>query len=221
MEVLGALFGLVAGIVAGAGARLLLGRLRRGASVRPPWCELAVGVLWAFVCAAPAPWWWLPVQLAVAWFAVALVVVDLRHCRLPDALTLPAYPIVGLVLVPATFAGPGPPLAVRAVCGAALFLAVHAVVRVLSPASLGPGDVKLSGSLGAVAGAVGWIALPVVVVLAAVITAIVGVLRAHFRGSEEGGGAIPHGPGLLLATLVLAMVPPGGHTVFDSGVPRG
>ncbi|SDN70494.1 prepilin peptidase [Allokutzneria albata] len=221
MEVLGALSGLVAGVVAGAGTRVVLGRLDRGASVRPPWCELAVGVLWAIMCGVGAPLWWLPVQLAIAWFAVALTAVDLCHRRLPDALTLPAYPIVGLVLLPAVLAGPGPPLVVRAVCGAALFLVVHAVVRMVSPDSLGAGDVKLSGSLGAVAGAVEWVALPVVVVLAAVITAIVGVFFGCLRRSESGGGQIPHGPGLLLATVVLALVPPGGQPVFDAGVPEG
>ncbi|WP_086828161.1 A24 family peptidase [Allokutzneria sp. NRRL B-24872] len=221
MSFLGALFGLLAGFAAGAGARLLLARLDRGARVRFPLCECAVGVLWALACAAPAPVWWLPVQLAVAWFAVALTVVDLRHRRLPDALTLPAYPVVGLLLLPAAFAGPGPPLAVRALCGAAAFLVVHAVVRAVSPASLGAGDVKLSGSLGAVAGAVDWGALPVVVVLAAVITAIVGVLSARSRRPREGGDSVPHGPGLLLATLVLALVPPSGQVLALAGVPQG
>ncbi|GAA4004907.1 hypothetical protein GCM10022247_27490 [Allokutzneria multivorans] len=221
MDGLGALFGLVAGFAAGAGARLLLARLDRGARVRFPLCECAVGGLWALACAVPAPLWWLPVQLAVAWFAVALTVVDLRHSCLPDALTLPAYPAAGLLLLPAALSGPGPPLAVRALCGAVVFLAVHAVVRAVSPAALGAGDVKLSGSLGAVAGAVEWIALPVVVVLAAVITAIVGALSPRSHRHREGGDSVPHGPGLLLATLVLTLVPPSGQALALAGVPQG
>ncbi|MFB9903014.1 prepilin peptidase [Allokutzneria oryzae] len=223
--VLGTVLGLVAGVATGAGARLLLGRLDRGVIVRPPWCELAVGGLWALGGASAfggaVPLWWLPVQLAVAWFTVALVAVDVRHRRLPDALTLPAYPVAGLVLAPAVLAGPGPPLVGRAVGGAALFLAVHLVVRAVSPTSLGAGDVKLSGSLGAVAASVSWGALPVVAVVAAVITAIVGALSRRFSGVWEGGSVIPHGPGLLLATLLVVVIPASEQPVLVPGVPRG
>lgn len=38
------------------------------------------------------PGWWLPVPALLTVFAVPLALADLRHLRLPDVLTLPAYP---------------------------------------------------------------------------------------------------------------------------------
>src|SRR5437660_7825571 len=91
----------VGGLAGGLG-RQLLGRLRRGVSVPSPWCELGVATTWSVAvarCAAGGqPWWWLPVPLAIAWLGVLLTIVDVRHRRLPDALTLPAYPVLGALL---------------------------------------------------------------------------------------------------------------------------
>ena len=148
------------------------------------------------------PWWWLPVPLLLAWLAVPLAAADLARRRLPDALTLPAYPVLGLAVALAAAGGPDPGLGPRAVLGVLLFGGAHAVVRVLVPATLGAGDVKLAGSLGAVLGALGWVALVVAAVLAAVITLLLAVSRRR--------AVAPHGPGLLLATWLVAAFP-GGH----------
>jgi leader peptidase (prepilin peptidase)/N-methyltransferase len=198
------------GIVMGGAGRLLLGRLARGVVLRPPWCELAGGVSSALLgwraTAGVLPWWWLPVPLLLAWLAVPLAAADLARRRLPDALTLPAYPVLGLVVALAAACGPDPGLGLRAVLGVLLFGGAHAVVRVLAPAALGAGDVKLAGSLGAVLGAVGWTALVVAAVLAAVITLLLAVSRRR--------SVAPHGPGLLLATWLVAAFP-GGHLSTD------
>jgi leader peptidase (prepilin peptidase)/N-methyltransferase len=148
------------------------------------------------------PWWWLPVPLLLAWLAVPLAAADLARHRLPDALTLPAYPVLGLAVALAAACGPDPGLGLRAVLGVLLFGGAHAVVRVLAPAALGAGDVKLAGSLGAVLGALGWAALVVAAVLAAVITLLLALGRRR--------AVAPHGPGLLLATWLVAAFP-GGH----------
>jgi len=58
-----------AGVPAGAGARRLLARLRRGARVPAPWCEAGVALAWGATGAAadagllPLPW--VPVLLAL------------------------------------------------------------------------------------------------------------------------------------------------------------
>jgi leader peptidase (prepilin peptidase)/N-methyltransferase len=197
-----------AGVAAGAVGRRLLGRLSRGARVRPGWCEGAVAVLWLVVSAGAVygrvPPWWVPVSLALAWFAVLLTATDLAHARLPDALTLPAYPVVAALLAVAAATGPGLELLPRAAAGALLLWAVHAMARVLVPASLGGGDVKLVGSLGAVLGALGWAALVLATVLAAVLTL---VLRAV--APRRWPGAVPYGPGMLGATWLVAGFPSG------------
>jgi leader peptidase (prepilin peptidase)/N-methyltransferase len=185
------------GMLAGVAARLLIGRLPRGASVPPPWCELAVGVLWA----AAGGWWasgrlpveLLPLLLGVGWFGVAAGAVDLVCRRLPDALTLPALPAALLVTAPLGAAAAG-----RAVLGATVLFGAHLVVRVLAPAALGAGDVKLAAVLGAVLGAVSWPALVVGVVLAGGTTAVVAAVGL-LSGRMGIGAAVPHGPAMLAA----------------------
>jgi leader peptidase (prepilin peptidase)/N-methyltransferase len=145
------------------------------------------------------PGWWLPVPVLLAVVAVPLALADLRHLRLPDVLTLPAYPLFGAAVGAAALGGGGPSLALRAAAGAVLFGGAHALVHRTSPGSLGAGDVKLSGSLGAVLGAAGWAALAVAAVLAALFSLAVAAGRRNSR--------VPHGPALLTATWLCALFP--------------
>ncbi|MBW0132253.1 prepilin peptidase [Pseudonocardia oceani] len=199
------LTGAVLGAVAGGLARVLLGRLRRGARVRTPVCEAVVGVAWAGIGAGWAAGVWTPpwvvLLLALTWFAAAAGVVDLRHRRLPDALTLPAVPAALLLVAPL-----GPTALGRAAVGAVLACGVHAAVHLASPRSLGAGDVKLSASLGAVLAAVSWGALPLAAVLASLLTIVAAVRpRAVVAAAVTGGlpgrprAPVPHGPSMLLA----------------------
>lgn len=182
----------ISGFLAGALGAGLLRRLPRGAQAHWLWCAAPTAVLW-FVAWALAPPTWLPVPLLLAWLGVLLTVTDLRHHRLPDALTLPAYPAIGLTLWLC-----GADLW-RAVAGCLLFGGFHLLIRLLAPVSMGGGDVKLAGSLGAVLAAVSWQALPVAAVLASAITLLLGARRRH--------RTIPHGPGLLAATWLVSLCP--------------
>ena len=183
------------GVGAGLVARLLVRRLRRGAPVRPPWCEVVLGVLWA-TCGwcwttGRLPGEWLPLLLGLSWLGVAAGAVDLMRRRLPDVLTLPALPMTLLLIAPL-----GPACSVRAVAGAVVLLAAHLIVRLTAPAAMGAGDVKLAASLGAALGAVSWPALLIWAVLAAALTAVaaVAVPVQHRRG-----GTVAHGPAMLAA----------------------
>ena len=194
-----------------------VGRISRWAleHARPPapvpsgWCELGTALLWGAVaaCLPAAGWpsWWLPVPLALAALTVPLALADLRHRRLPDALTLTAYPVLGTATACAAIAGPGADMAVRAAGAAVLFGAIHAMVRWWSPAALGAGDVKLAGSLGGVLGASGWAALPLAACVAALCSGVLAgaALLARRTGWRSG---VPHGPGLLAATLLVALL---------------
>lgn len=201
-------FGAV-GVLAGLAARRLLRRLRRGTSVRPGWCEAAVGGLWAVVgwrwAHGGLPYWWLPVPLLLTWLAVPLVVTDLRHRRLPDALTLTAYPATGVALTVAAALGGGWRLLVGAAAGATVLLVAHAAVHWVFPRAIGGGDVKLSGSLGAALGALGLPSVVLATVLAAVVTLLLRVLspRRVTCGWSDG---IPHGPGLLTAACLVVVL---------------
>lgn len=196
-----------AGAAAGTAARVLLGRLRRGTRVRAPGCELAVGAGWVAAAGAwgsgAVPGAWLPVLLAAVWFGVAAGLVDLRHRRLPDALTLPALPAALVLLAPLGAAAVG-----RGALGAVAAVAVHAAVHLAAPGSLGAGDVKLSAPLGAVLGAVSWPALVLAAVLASLLTTVLASAAAVGLLGRRGCAAddpsrVPHGPSMLLATVVV------------------
>lgn len=168
-----ALVGAGAGMLAGAAGRGLLGRLRRGTAIPPPWCEVSVGGLWAGIAGgagtAHVPLAWVPVLAGAAWLAVVAGVVDVRHHRLPDALTLPALPAALALVVPLGGAAVG-----RAAAGAVLLAMVHLVVHAVSPAALGLGDVKLAAPVGAVLAAGSWSALVLGCALSALFSGLLG-----------------------------------------------
>jgi leader peptidase (prepilin peptidase)/N-methyltransferase len=203
----------VAGLGVGFAGRRVLRAV--GAPAPGGTCEAVSVLLWSAAgwwwTAGSAPGWWLPVPLVVTAFAVPLLLADLRYLRLPNALTLSAYPVFGAAVGVAAAHG-GASLAVRAGVGALVFGGAHLLVHRLRPDSLGAGDVKLSGSLGLVLGAAGWAALMLCAVVAAVVTVLLWTLvvgRDHLtrRRERRWRSAVPHGPGLLVATWLLVLTP--------------
>jgi leader peptidase (prepilin peptidase)/N-methyltransferase len=198
----------VAGAGSGRASRWALGRSGAPIRIGAGWCELGTALCWAVLawlwCSGVVPGWWLPIPLAVTAIGVPLVHADLRHRRLPDVLTLAAYPILAGALTVAAAAGSDPGLLWRALAVAVLFGGVHAVVHALAPSALGVGDVKLAGSLGGVLGACGWAATVVAACLAAVVSALLAGLAA-LVGSSRWRTGVPHGPGLLLAVALVAV----------------
>ncbi|SFQ51254.1 leader peptidase (prepilin peptidase) / N-methyltransferase [Amycolatopsis arida] len=214
-----------AGLGVGRAGRWALRRSRVPIVLPVGWCELTTAVLWSAVAlrwlTGGWPAWWLPVPLAVTGLAVPLALADARHLRLPDVLTLPAYPVLGAAVAVAALAAPAPGLAGRAALAAIVFGGLHALVHVVVPDALGAGDVKLAGSLGAALGASGWAALLLAACLAAVVSVVLvaaATLR-HVVGRRDGPGGrrgVPHGVGLL-AGAVLAVVFPGTELEVDMG----
>jgi leader peptidase (prepilin peptidase) / N-methyltransferase len=197
---------------AGAAARVLLGRLRRGARIPPPWCEAGVAAAWgstgAAVGSGAVPVAWLPALLGLGWFAVAVAAVDVARRRLPDALTLPAVPLALLLVAPL-----GAAAVHRAVGGALLAFGAHALVHLAAPAALGAGDVKLAAPLGAVLGASSWAALAPAGLLAALLAAAVAVVvlaRSARRGGPGWRTPLPHGPPMAAAAWLVALAAAAG-----------
>jgi leader peptidase (prepilin peptidase)/N-methyltransferase len=98
----------------------------------------------------------LPAYLWLGAVGLTLGVIDVDCRRLPDRLTLPSYPIGVVLLGAAALAHHDLPALWRAVLAAAAVAAVFFLLALLSPRSLGLGDVKLAGLLALYLGFLGW-----------------------------------------------------------------
>ena len=160
--VLLALAGAALGAVTGRTLAVADYRIESDEAGPPPrhwwWPAVAVGLLWAVVgwrIGDLAGWAALPAYLLFAWLTVALVWIDADVHRLPDGLVLPAYPAL-LVLVVVATAGLGDwGVLVRALACMAGMYALYFLMAIISPSSLGFGDVKLSGLIGLLLGWLG------------------------------------------------------------------
>ena len=129
---------------------------------------------------------------ASAWL-VLLCLYDIRERRLPNWLTMPG---ALAILAVAAVAGRGVPALSGAIGLAGLYLVIHLV----SPASMGAGDVKLAAGVGGLTGAFGFDVWALAAVTAPLLTAAVAVVCV-VRRSES---AVPHGPSMCLAALAAA-----------------
>jgi len=140
----------------------------------------------------------------VALVGVALALVDLAVQRLPDRLTLPAYPgLLVLLTLTAIIEHDGAALS-RALLGGLAFAGCYLVLALLSGGRLGGGDVKLAGLIGLALGWLGWSSLVTGACLGFLLAGIVSlVLLAARRVTRT--SLISFGPymltGALLATL--------------------
>lgn len=137
------------------------------------WPAPVLGLLWAFLAwrmGDLAGWAALPAYLFFAWLAVALVWIDFDVHRLPDGLVLPAYPALIVLLACASLGAGDWGRMLDALIAMAALYALYFVMAMISPSSLGFGDVKLSGLIGL---ALGWLSLG---------TALFGLLAGFVAG---------------------------------------
>jgi len=155
-----------------------------------------------------------PATLAFAYFgalSVTLSAIDISVKRLPDRLTLPAYPIlIAMLAVPAVTRHDLGAL-LRALLGGVALTACYLLLAIARPGGLGGGDVKLAGLVGLALGWLGWPSLVAgaalgFVLSAAVSLALLAARRITLRSS------ISFGPYLLGGALI---------AVLASGVSTG
>lgn len=132
------------------------------------------------------------------WMLIAMTFIDIDTQLLPDELTLPLLWLGLLVNLDGTFV----PLR-DAVIGAAVgYLSLWAVYwlfkLVTGKDGIGYGDFKLLAALGAW---LGWMMLPVIVLLSSAVGAVVGLSLIAFRGHQR-DRPIPFGPFLAAAGLI-------------------
>ena len=188
---------------------LLRGRCRACSArigARYPLVELLTAALFAVMALRFGLDPVLPAFLYLAAVGVALALIDLDHKRLPDALTLPSYPVaVALLAVAALLGSDGS--WVRALLGGLAMFAVYFVLCFAYPAGMGFGDVKLSGVLGLHLGWIGWGAWCVGLFLGFLLGALFGLgLIVARRGGRK--TAVPFGPFMLAGALAAVLVGP-------------
>ncbi len=174
---------------------------RRPISPRYPLVELGTGVLFAVLAARFGLDAVLPAFLYLGAVGLALALIDLDVRRLPDALTLPSYPVALVLLGLAALVGSDSGSLLRAVLGGLAMFVLYFALCFAYPAGMGFGDVKLSGVLGLYLGWLGWGVWAVGLFLGFLLGGVFGVaLMLRGRGGRK--TAVPFGPFMLLGVLV-------------------
>jgi leader peptidase (prepilin peptidase) / N-methyltransferase len=149
-----------------------------------------------------------PDVVAFAFFGaigVALAAIDIAAQRLPDRLTLPAYPILIAMLGVAALLGGDAAALGRALLGCLALSGCFLVLALVRPGHLGGGDIKLAGLTGLLLGWLGWPALIAGAALAFVLSAIVSLaLLAARRITLH--SAMSFGPFLVAGTVLAALM---------------
>ncbi|UKA48703.1 prepilin peptidase [Arthrobacter sp. FW305-123] len=148
----------------------------------------------------------LPAFLLLALLGVQLSRIDFTLHLLPNRLVLLLLG-GGLVLLCSSAAlTPGWPDLLRALAGGAILFAGYVILKLISPGSLGMGDVKLAAPLGLYLGYLGWQQVLLGGLLGFVVGGVLTVLMLRLRRAEK-PAETAHGPAMLLAAVgvILAM----------------
>jgi leader peptidase (prepilin peptidase)/N-methyltransferase len=174
-------------------------------SLRYPLVETATAALFVIVTARFGLTLALPAYLYLAAISVALAMIDLDVKRLPNAIVLPSYVVGGLLLVPAAVAHADWWTPARALLGMAALWTFYFAIKMLYPAGMGFGDVKLAGLLGLYLGWLGWSSVLVGTLTGFVLGSVVGVaLMVLQRAGRK--TAIPFGPYMLAGALLAPFI---------------
>ena len=146
-----------------------------------------------------------PAFCLLAAAGVPLAFFDTRTSRLPNAVTLPAYPVsLALLGVAAPFVSGGTGRFVHALIGMAAAVAFFGVLLLVSPAGIGMGDVKLAGPLGAYLGWLGATAFAAGLLAAWLLAAVTGLgLMAAGRASRK--TQLPFGPFMIIGAFLVIL----------------
>ena len=174
---------------------------------RYPLVELLTGVLTLAVALRFGPGAEAFAAALLTWFLIAMAGIDIDHQLLPDSMTLPLLWIgIGLSLFePAgattLFIAPSDAIAGAMAGYLSLWLVYHGFRLATGKEGMGYGDFKLLAALGAW---LGWQALPMVVLMSAVVGAVFGIAMIAISRAQR-GVPIPFGPWLAMAGWLVLM----------------
>ena len=145
--------------------------------------------------------WILPALLAFAAASTVLTLVDLAEKRLPNAVVFPTLAVVAALLVPPTWASGAWIALAWAAAGSAAMFGVYFVLALISPSSMGLGDVKLALVIGLLLGWFGLNAWLVGLLAAFVVGGVIAIVALILRRVTL-RGSIPFGPSMLAGALI-------------------
>ncbi|MEA5456213.1 A24 family peptidase [Sinomonas sp. JGH33] len=162
--------------------------------------------LWS---ANPIAFWLVVACLAYfVWMASRLVVIDIRSHLLPNRIVLPSY-WTAVPLAVAALIGSGGldvPGLVRVLGGGIVLWVVYFVLRIVYPAGMGFGDVKLAGVLGLYLGYLSWEHVFWGTAAAFLLGGLFGLGLILLRRGT-GKTAIPFGPFMLVGAGLVLLLP--------------
>ncbi|MET0894820.1 MAG: A24 family peptidase [Acidimicrobiia bacterium] len=166
---------------------------------------LVTGALFAAMAARFEDSWALPAYLVLTAALVALSVIDLEHFLLPNRIV---YPLTGAVLALlgiAALADDNAESLTRGLLGGLVAFACFFVLHMVSPRSMGFGDVKLSFVLGLSLGYLGWGEVFVGLFLGFLYGAVIGIILIVVRARDR-KQALPFGPFMAAGALTAILV---------------
>ena len=198
---------------------LLHGRCRDcGSTISPryPIVEAATALVFVVAAAAVGARWVVPAYWWFAGVAIALVLTDLDHKRIPNRILYPGVAVGAALLFAGALAdgsaaGGGWSALARAGLGAAAYFGLLFLLALVARGGFGFGDVKLAVLLGMFLAYQSWGVLWAGIALAFLIGGVVavGLLVTRRAGRKT---AIPFGPALVAGAFAALVV---GQGIFD------
>jgi leader peptidase (prepilin peptidase)/N-methyltransferase len=174
-------------------------------NVRRALVTVLTGALFGATAARFDDSWLLPAYLVLAGALVALAVIDFQTYLLPNRLVYPLT-VVMLALLALGCTGDGDLGAFgRGVLAGVIAFLIFFVLHLVSPRSMGFGDVKLSFTLGLALGVLGWGEMLLGLFLGFLYGAVVGIvlIATRLRARDQ---AVPFGPFLAAGAMTAILV---------------